>query len=127
MIKLFSQRISIAWDQGGIPPYYQLLKEVINISLDKGCYWFISYQFETHQLLMPHTWLLEAYEKLKQTNEGKQYREEIFFLNYNTSTVEKRRENMDWVNAIEKAIQYIEDHLIERYNNKRCCKICSYF
>ena len=34
-------------------------------------YWFISYQFETHQLLMPHTWLLEAYEKLKQTNEGK--------------------------------------------------------
>ena len=59
------------WDQGGIPPYYQPLKEAINISLDKGCYWFISYQFETHQLLMPHTWLLEAYEKLKQTNEGK--------------------------------------------------------
>ena len=61
----------LAWDQGGIPPYYQQLKEAINISLDKGCYWFISYQFETHQLLMPHTWLLEAYEKLKQTNEGK--------------------------------------------------------
>ena len=53
------------WDQGGIPPYYQQLKNAINISLDKGCYWFISYQFETHQLLMPHTWLLEAYEKLK--------------------------------------------------------------
>ena len=51
--------------------FYQQLKEAINISLDKGCYWFISYQFETHQLLMPHTWLLEAYEKLKQTNEGK--------------------------------------------------------
>ncbi len=61
----------LAWDQGGIPPYYQQLKNAINISLDKGCYWFISYQFETHQLLMPHTWLLEAYEKLKQTNEGK--------------------------------------------------------
>ena len=61
----------LAWDQGGIPPYYQQLKEAINISLDKGCYWFISYQFETHQLLMPHTWLLEDYEKLKQTNEGK--------------------------------------------------------
>lgn len=61
----------LAWDQGGIPPYYQQLKEAINISLNKGCYWFISYQFETHQLLMPHTWLLEAYEKLKQTNEGK--------------------------------------------------------
>ena len=55
----------LAWDQGGIPPYYQQLKNAINISLDKGCYWFISYQFETHQLLMPHTWLLEAYEKLK--------------------------------------------------------------
>ena len=49
----------------------KILKEAINISLDKGCYWFISYQFETYQLLMPHTWLLEAYEKLKQTNEGK--------------------------------------------------------
>lgn len=61
----------LAWDQGGIPPYYQQLKEAVNISLDKGCYWFISYQFETHQLLMTHTWLLEAYEKLKQTNEGK--------------------------------------------------------
>ena len=59
----------LAWDQGGIPPYYQQLKNAINISLDKGCYWFISYQFETHQLLMPHTWLLEAYEKLKQINE----------------------------------------------------------
>ena len=61
----------LAWDQGGIPPYYQQLKNAVNISLDKGCYWFISYQFETHQLLLPHTWLLEAYEKLKQTNEGK--------------------------------------------------------
>ena len=49
--------------------YYQQLKNAVNISLDKGCYWFISYQFETHQLLMPHTWLLEAYEKLKQINE----------------------------------------------------------
>ena len=28
----------LAWDQGGIPPYYQPLKEAINISLDKGCY-----------------------------------------------------------------------------------------
>lgn len=59
----------LAWDQGGIPPYYQQLKNAINISLDKGYYWFISYQFETHQLLMPHIWLLEAYEKLKQINE----------------------------------------------------------
>ena len=59
----------LAQDQGGIPPYYHQLKNAINISLDKGYYWFISYQFETYQLLMPHTWLLEAYEKLKQINE----------------------------------------------------------
>ncbi len=51
-----------------IKRFYQQLKNAINISLDKGCYWFINYQFETHQLLMPHTWLLEAYEKLKQVN-----------------------------------------------------------
>lgn len=44
------------------------------------------------------------------------------FLNYNTSTVEKRRENMDWVNAIEKAIQYIEDHLIEDITIKDVAK-----
>ena len=51
--------------------YYKSVfnKNAINISLDKGCYWFINYQFETHQLLMPHTWLLEVYEKLKQINE----------------------------------------------------------
>lgn len=71
---------------------------------------------------MPHTWLLEAYEKLKQTNEGKQCREKIFFLNYNTNTVEKRRENMDWVNAIEKAIQYIENHLVEDITVKDVAK-----
>ena len=45
-----------------------------------------------------------------------------FFLNYNTSTVEKRRKNMDWVNAIEKAIQYIENHLIEDITVKDVAK-----
>lgn len=57
----------LAWDQGGKPPYYYSLKESIDVSLDNGCYWFINYQFKNNQLLMPHTWLLEAYEDFKQT------------------------------------------------------------
>ncbi len=55
----------LAWDQSGIPPYYQGLKKAIAISLDEGCYYFIQYQFDHHQILMPHTWLLEAYHQLQ--------------------------------------------------------------
>ncbi len=55
----------LAWDQSGIPPYYQGLKKAIAISLDEGCYYFMQYQFDHHQILMPHTWLLEAYHQLQ--------------------------------------------------------------
>lgn len=55
----------IAWDQEGKPPYYDELIKALEVSLDNGCYYFIKYQFDHHQLLMPHHWLIEAYNELK--------------------------------------------------------------
>lgn len=55
----------ISWDQEGIPPYYEMLKELAAESLDKACFYYINYQFENHLLLMPHRWIEEAYEDLK--------------------------------------------------------------
>lgn len=56
----------IAWDQEGQPPYYQELLKAVDISLDMGCYYFIKYQLDNKQLLMPHKWLIEAYQELSQ-------------------------------------------------------------
>lgn len=55
----------ISWDQEGIPPYYEMLKELAAESLDKACFYYINYQFQNHLLLMPHRWIEEAYEDLK--------------------------------------------------------------
>lgn len=55
----------ISWDRGGVPPYYDELKTRAEKSLDDACLYFIRYQFDNGLLLMPHTWLTEAYEELK--------------------------------------------------------------
>lgn len=55
----------ISWDQEGTPPYAEDLRELAERSLDRACLFYIDYQFEHHLLLMPHQWLLEAYEDLK--------------------------------------------------------------
>lgn len=44
--------------------YYKDLIEAINISLDEGCYYYIKYQFDHQNLLMPHQWIKEAYQDL---------------------------------------------------------------
>lgn len=54
----------IAWDQDGTPPYVEGLKKALDQSLDNGCYYFIKYQLDHQLLLMPHHWLIEAYEQL---------------------------------------------------------------
>jgi HD superfamily phosphohydrolase YqeK len=54
----------IAWDQQGVPPYHDVLVSKVVESLDEACYFFIKYQFENNLLLMPHQWILEAYEDL---------------------------------------------------------------
>lgn len=55
----------ISWDQEGAPPYYDALKEKVVRSLDEACLFFIKYQFDNGLLLMPHTWLTEAYAELR--------------------------------------------------------------
>jgi len=55
----------ISWDQKGVPPYYDVLKSKAAVSLDDACYFYIKYQFDNNLLLMPHRWLIDAYEELK--------------------------------------------------------------
>ncbi len=55
----------ISWDQKGVPPYYDALKNKVQKSLEEACYYYINYQFENNLLLMPHQWIIEAYEELK--------------------------------------------------------------
>lgn len=55
----------ISWDQKGSPPYYDILKSKAAESLDEACCFFMKYQFDNGLLLMPHKWLIEAYEDLK--------------------------------------------------------------
>ena len=58
----------ISWDQQGVPPYYDALKSIVTGSLDAACLYFIKYQFDNALLLMPHKWLLDAYEDLRNKN-----------------------------------------------------------
>ena len=55
----------LAWDQQGLPPYYNLVKSKVESSLDDACYAFIAYQFDNDLMLMPHQWIIDAYEDLK--------------------------------------------------------------
>ena len=55
----------ISWDQKGIPPYYESLKNKVVESLDEACCFYIKYQFDNNLLLMPHQWLIEAYAALR--------------------------------------------------------------
>ncbi len=66
---LYDQVIFIAdklsWDQEGVPPYFESLKRLAAESPDEACYFYINYQFENSLLLMPHRWIVEAYDDLK--------------------------------------------------------------
>lgn len=61
----------ISWDQKGVPPYYDLLKNKAVASLDEACYFYVKYQFDNNLLFMPHQWIIEAYEDLR--NAEKEY------------------------------------------------------
>lgn len=54
----------ISWDQKGVPPYDDLLKNATTESLNEACYLYIKYQFDNNLLVMAHQWLIEAYEDL---------------------------------------------------------------
>ena len=49
----------------GIPSYDDLLKNVTLKSLNSACYSYIKHQFDNNLLVMPHQWLIEAYEDLR--------------------------------------------------------------
>ena len=55
----------ISWDQKGVPSCDDLLKYATIKSLNEACYLYIKYQFDNNLLVMPHQWLIEAYEDLK--------------------------------------------------------------
>ena len=55
----------ISWDSKGIPSYDDLLKNVTLKSLNSACYSYIKYQFDNNLLVMPHQWIIEAYEDLR--------------------------------------------------------------
>lgn len=55
----------ISWDSKGIPSYDELLKRSNSDSLNEACYTYIKYQFDNNLLVMPHQWLIEAYDDLR--------------------------------------------------------------
>ena len=61
----------ISWDQEGVPPYYEELKETAAESLEEACFFYIHYQFANKMLLMPHRWITEAYEELKKKGKNR--------------------------------------------------------
>ncbi len=54
----------MSWDSKGVPSYNDLLKNASLESLNIACYSYIKYQFDNNLLVMPHQWLIEAYEDL---------------------------------------------------------------
>lgn len=55
----------LAWDQPGVPPYQEAVLQALDVSLPYGCLVYLQYQFDHGSILMPHSWLLEAYSWLK--------------------------------------------------------------
>ena len=55
----------ISWDSKGVPSYDDLLKNTTVESLNEACYSYIKYQFDNNLLVMPHQWLIEAYDDLR--------------------------------------------------------------
>lgn len=54
----------ISWKSKGAPAFEDLLKNCTLKSLNEICYAYIKYQFDNNLLVMPHQWLIEAYEDL---------------------------------------------------------------
>lgn len=57
----------LAWDQPGEPPFKDIVEIALNDSLEAACYQYIKYQFDHDLLLLPHHWLIEAYQWLEKS------------------------------------------------------------
>jgi predicted HD superfamily hydrolase involved in NAD metabolism len=55
----------IKWDQGGIPPYNNLIQEGLQRSLEHGVFAFVEYLYDNKSnLKVVHPWLVDAYNYL---------------------------------------------------------------
>ncbi len=58
MILFISDKL--AWDQEGVPPFYDAVNEALDSSLEKACHVYMRYMEESGKLLCPHTNWTEA-------------------------------------------------------------------
>lgn len=61
----------LCWDQQGVPPFYEVLKESLAVSLEKASLDYIEYVMGHGMILHPHSWLLAARADLKNKVQGK--------------------------------------------------------
>lgn len=54
----------LSWDQDGVPPYYEIVKNELEVSLERSCLAYINYVMDNEMILYPHKWLLESREFL---------------------------------------------------------------
>lgn len=54
----------ISWDKKGTPPFYNVMVEELECSLEKACICYINYIAENKMLLYPHKWFEEAQKYL---------------------------------------------------------------
>ena len=59
----------LAWDKGGIPPFYEEVNAALDISLEAACYKYMEYMVDNDMILCPHDNWIEAYEQLKNMGE----------------------------------------------------------
>ena len=55
----------LAWDRGGIPPFYEEVNAALAISLEAACWKYMKHMVGNGMILYPHDWFTEAYEQLK--------------------------------------------------------------
>lgn len=60
MILFIADKIS--WDQKGMPPYLDIIKEGLDVSLERACRNYIDYLYDNNKLLCPHKWMDEAHD-----------------------------------------------------------------
>lgn len=57
----------LAWDQPGDPPYKTTVSRAMQRSLAAGCLAYLDYIIDHEMILMPHQWLLQARNWLRNT------------------------------------------------------------
>jgi len=55
----------LSWDQNGRPPFYDIVRDALQLSLEKASEAYIDYVIENGMILCPHSWLTQARRWLK--------------------------------------------------------------